>query len=81
MGRLYGMELFVDENIVKKSTAFTRKQTRKFKNNRWVKKYMKKYSYEVITPSMSIININNKLVMHPEAWILLQEKLNENKTN
>lgn len=76
IGSLYGMEVHTDENVVERKLAFKRKQTRKFKNHRWVKKYRKKYSYAITRPSM--IQIHEKLLIHPKAWEFLQTKINEN---
>ncbi len=72
-GHLYGLKAYTSEYCVERSTAFTRKQTRKFKNHRWVKKYLKKYSYEVQTPSM--VKYHDKIIMHPEIYIKLKKEI------
>ena len=73
IGHLYGSEVHTSEHCVTISIAFTRKQTRKFKNHRWVKKYLKKYSCEVLTPSM--VQYHDKMIFHPRVWDKLKVKL------
>ena len=79
IGHLYGMEVYINEYCVIKSIEFTRKQTRKFKNHRWVKKYMKKYSYEIFTPTM--VQIHDKITMHPTIWEQIKKELEDQKTS
>lgn len=66
IGYLYGMNIHISEHCGIKKRIFTRKQTRKFKNRRWVKKYEKKYSYVKMIPQ--IVSLHDKIIMHPEAW-------------
>lgn len=81
IGKLYGMEVYLSDNVVETCIKFTRKQTRKFKNTRWVKKYLKKYSYEATKPSMNVIENYGKMIMHPLAWDFIREKANELNTS
>ena len=79
MGHLFGMEIHVSPLCTAKEKRFTRKQTRKFTNTRWVKKYIKKYSYEVDVPT--VIAFHDKMTIHPEIWKKLKEKYDEGKTS
>lgn len=77
VGSLYGMKVFLDDNIMETCTKFTKKQTRKFKNTRWVKKYIKKYSYLSTKPSMNIVKNYEMMIMHPLTWDSIKTKANE----
>lgn len=77
IGHLYGMGVHTSEHCMSRSTGFTRKQTRKFKNHRWVKKYLKKYSYEIQTPTM--VQYHDKMIMHPKVWEQLKIQLEEQR--
>lgn len=77
IAQLYGCVVHINPHCLAISIAFSRKQTRKFKNNRWVKKYMKKYSYKVYVPTM--YQIHDKFVIHPEIWKNLKEQVQNNE--
>lgn len=70
VGHMSGLAIYLDVNCGNRSTKFTRKQTRKFTNTRWVKKYEKKYSYEVLTPTA--VTFKDKIIMHPSIWQRLE---------
>jgi hypothetical protein len=63
-----GYDIIIDPNLV--TTIVLRKQTRKFKNTRWVKKYTKRTP----NPTVYIAN-NNKMIMHPTIFEILKNQL------
>ena len=60
------------ESMLMTETKFTRKQTRKFKNNRWCKKYEKKYSYSTPRKDFLADHINKVLYVHPIIYNLVK---------
>ena len=66
------LKVFTDDKLTK--NILTRKQTRKFKNKRWVKKYRKKYSK--IVPDSNAYVFGGKLVCHPEVLERLKQSEN-----
>ena len=81
MNTIRGIPYFVSEHAGTNTTEFTRKQTRKFKNTRWVKKYLKKHSYQKFHPGAYEDRINGCLYIHPLALRELQESLNQTREN
>jgi len=77
LGKLYGLDVYTDVNCGTTEIKFTRRQTRKFTNTRWVKKYLKKYSYEEFTPGM--IEYKDKIIIHPKVYqnIIQVQELNK----
>lgn len=55
--------------------VFTKKQTRKFKNRRWVKKYEKKYSYMTPSKNVMISEINKVIFAHPATCQALEVEM------
>ena len=70
---LFGMKVVESAYAVTQNRKFTRKQTRKFTNTRWVKKYKKKYSYIEFEPGAFYSEIHKTLFIHPRALKALQE--------
>lgn len=70
---LYGMEVVESTHAVTSTRKFFRKQTRKFTNTRWVKKYKKKYSYLEYEPGAFYVEIHQALFSHPRVLKALQE--------
>lgn len=66
VGHVSGLDVYLNFHCGTRSRKFTKKQTRKFTNTRWVKKYKKKYSYEVLTPTA--VTFQDKIIMHPTIW-------------
>lgn len=62
----YG-DYFLIESALMVETKFTRKQTRKFKNRRWCKKYKKKYSYTSPRTDIMLIESLKHAVCHPSV--------------
>lgn len=58
-----GMPIIENSFVGETKRVFTKKQTRKFKNRRWVKKYKKKYSHMKFIPGMMMVQGN--LLAHP----------------
>ena len=74
IGQLYGTPVFVSPHALETKIKFTRKQTRKFTNTRWVKKYKKKYSYEKLIPAMFKDMIHGRIYIHPEIFEKLKQQ-------
>lgn len=79
IGEICGIPFFVSEHAGTRERVFTRKQTRKFKNKRWCKKYIKKYSYETFTPGAFMIQNNQALLMHPDVYKKVKDKIDGQK--
>jgi hypothetical protein len=47
---------------------YTKIQTRKFKNRRWVKKYIRKYSYTTPSKDILVMETNKTMVCHPIVY-------------
>jgi len=79
MGIIYGYTIIEDAGLVERTV--TKKQTRKFKNTRWVKKYRKKYSK--VSPSEHLMfNPDRKTIIgHPMAiknlMLMVEQKKRE----
>jgi hypothetical protein len=67
IGTLSGFPIFESIYAINQVRKFTKKQTRKFKNHRWVKKYIKKYSYFESKPGAFFDSINQRYYIHPEV--------------
>ena len=78
---LFGTKVVESAHAVTANRKFTRKQTRKFTNTRWVKKYKKKYSYIEYEPGAFFIAVNNTLIIHPTALKALQKSKIIKSTN
>lgn len=46
-------------------TVFTKKQARKFKNKRWVKKYLKNHSHQEPSTDFLVSETNKTIYAHP----------------
>lgn len=79
IGEICGIPFFVSEHAGTRERVFTRKQTRKFKNKRWCKKYIKKHSYEILIPGIFMIRGNTAAMMHPDIYIKLRDKIDGQK--
>jgi len=71
-----GLPVFEDINAIIRKRIFTKKQTRKFKNTRWVKKYKKKYSYVKLIPQIILDSSNQCYYAHPAIINHLKRDLN-----
>jgi len=70
-----GMPVFKNTNAGTTKRIFTKKQTRKFKNTRWVKKYKKMHSYTEFIPGAIFDKINQCFYMHPIALEALGNRI------
>ena len=77
IGKLYELDVYTNKHCGTTSIEFTRKQTRKFTNTRWVKKYLKKYSYKEFTPGM--VQYHDKIILDPLVYqrIIQEQELNK----
>jgi len=64
--RLGHYRVILDTDL--KDRIFTRRQTRKLKNRRWVKKYQKKHSKLVPSTGAIINNLNHTIICHPALY-------------
>lgn len=65
LGKIYGYQLYESSDMVDK--IIIRKQTRKFTNTRWVKKYLKKYTSFVPSKDVILDSEGKRIIGHPEA--------------
>ncbi len=70
--KLYGYTVISSPAMIER--IFTKKQTRKFKNNRWCKKYQKKYSCFLPRKTLLVDSMNKMIWCHPETYRLLKEE-------
>ena len=70
----------VIQNPFMAERIYTKKQTRKFKNNRWCKKYLKKYSKEIPRKDALVNEINKTIVCHPITYQAIQSYVQTQKS-
>lgn len=77
LSHLNGFPIFSNINVGITKINFTKKQTRKFTNTRWTKKYLKKYSHKVLVPQAIFDNVNKCYFIHP----IILKQIEQGKQN
>lgn len=77
IGTYCGLEVYIAPHAGTTTRVSTRKQTRKFKNARWVKKYKKRHTKELFTPG--IFQVHDAIFVHPSLEPEFNEMLKQSK--
>ena len=75
--KIAGYDVILNPNMVER--IFTRKQTRKFTNTRWTKKYKNKYSKIVPSSQVSMDIEQGVVICHPETAKFIQIQMGMNR--